>query len=124
MLTCSHCGQQNAEGTFVCRYCGAGLSRQPRAAHAPDYVPPHAAWSDQQPQPFAQVQPFPATPQPAGFRCPYCQSTYPPRIGSRISNDGWLVFALLLLFCAPLFWIGLLMKEEYRMCVNCGSKFG
>jgi hypothetical protein len=125
MLTCGHCGQQNAEGMFVCRYCGAGLSRSPRAAQVSDYVPPQPAWGGEQPQPFVQVQLYPAMhPQQAGFVCPYCRSTYPPQIASRISTDGWVVFGLLLFFCLPLFWIGLLMKEEYRVCVTCGSKFG
>jgi hypothetical protein len=45
-------------------------------------------------------------------------------IAKKISADGWLTFALLLFFCPPFFWIGLLMKEEYRICATCGTKFG
>ncbi len=40
----------------------------------------------------------------------------------RISVAGWIVFAVLLLFCFPLFWIGLLIKEEYRSCYECGVR--
>ena len=31
----------------------------------------------------------------------------------------WVVFALMLLFCFPLFWIGLLMKETHQICSQC-----
>ncbi len=123
MITCSYCGQQNAEGTLVCRYCGTGYSRRPQATQAAEYVPPQPLWGSAHAS--APVQPFAAMhPEHAGFRCPYCGSTYPPQIARRISTDGWVVFGLLLFFCLPLFWIGLLIKEEYRMCVTCGSKFG
>jgi lipopolysaccharide-induced tumor necrosis factor-alpha factor len=57
-----------------------------------------------------------------GFRCPYCGCTEPPLQSSDISAAGWVVFALMLLFCFPLFWIGLLIKEEYRRCVDCGAR--
>jgi hypothetical protein len=40
-------------------------------------------------------------------------------VATKISSEGWLAFILLLFFCAPLFWIGLLMKEEYRVCPVC-----
>lgn len=61
---------------------------------------------------------------PVGFRCPYCQSAYPPMVMQRISAGGWVVFAVMILFCLPLFWIGLLMKEDYRVCTSCGMKLG
>jgi hypothetical protein len=66
--------------------------------------------------------PFPAS----GFRCPFCQSTQPPLIRQNISTAGWVWFILLFgscigtLFC----WIGLLMKENYRVCGSCGIKLG
>ena len=58
------------------------------------------------------------------FKCPYCGSTESPTIKQQISTAGWVTFAVLLLFCLPLFWIGLLMKEDYRVCYDCGAKLG
>jgi len=33
-----------------------------------------------------------------------------------------VVFVVMLLFCWPLFFIGLLMKEEYQVCSDCGAR--
>jgi DNA-directed RNA polymerase subunit RPC12/RpoP len=57
-----------------------------------------------------------------GYRCPNCGSTYPPIAEKRISTEGWIVFCALLVFCLPLFWIGLLMKEELRVCPMCRAR--
>jgi len=57
-----------------------------------------------------------------GYRCPYCRSTARPYVRSQISPAGWVVFALMLFFCTPLFFIGLLMTEEYRECADCGMR--
>ncbi len=56
------------------------------------------------------------------FRCPQCMSTYPPRIERRISTAGWITFACLLVFFFPLFWIGLLIKEDAMICQTCNAK--
>jgi hypothetical protein len=61
---------------------------------------------------------------PRGFRCPYCQTTTPPQTREQISIAGWIVFAAMLFFCFPLFWIGLLMKETYHTCSGCGMRLG
>ena len=53
------------------------------------------------------------------YRCPYCGTNQPPFTVSKISSGGWIVFALMLLFCFPLFWIGLLMKETSQVCPQC-----
>ena len=58
------------------------------------------------------------------FRCPFCGSRDLPVTKSQISGAGWVVFVVMLLFCFPLFWIGLLIKEDYRVCHECGSKLG
>nr|AUN37236.1 hypothetical protein [uncultured bacterium] len=47
-----------------------------------------------------------------------------PRIERRISTAGWITFAVLLVFFFPLFWIGLLIKEDVPVCSNCLSKVG
>ena len=59
-----------------------------------------------------------------GFQCPYCASRDLPMTQSRISQGGWIVFALMILFCFPLFFIGLLMKEDFQVCSDCGIKLG
>jgi hypothetical protein len=59
-----------------------------------------------------------------GFRCPNCRSDEPPLIRKDISAAGWAVFVVMLLFCFPLFFIGLLMQEEYRVCRDCGVRLG
>jgi lipopolysaccharide-induced tumor necrosis factor-alpha factor len=56
------------------------------------------------------------------FRCPYCDSDEPPRVKSDISQAGWIVFALMVMFCLPLCFIGLLMKEEHEVCRDCGRQ--
>ena len=58
------------------------------------------------------------------FQCPYCQTAAPPVRDSRISTGGWVVFAILVFLCLPLCWIGLLMKEDYTTCRDCGIKLG
>ena len=53
------------------------------------------------------------------YRCPYCGTTLTPFTISKVSSGGWVVFALMLLFCFPLFWIGLLMKDNHQICSQC-----
>jgi hypothetical protein len=55
----------------------------------------------------------------APFHCRSCGYAGHAMIVQKISTAGWIVFALLLLFCLPLFWIGLLMKENRSQCPNC-----
>ncbi len=76
-----------------------------------NYQPAPLAYS--QPQQFAQV-----------FRCPNCMSSYPPRIERKISTAGWITFAALLVFFFPLFWIGLLIKEDVVTCQGCNTRIG
>jgi DNA-directed RNA polymerase subunit M/transcription elongation factor TFIIS len=58
------------------------------------------------------------------FECPECGSTYRPITRSEISQSGWIVFAVLLVFFFPLCFLGLLMKDEYRVCADCGRRLG
>ena len=58
------------------------------------------------------------------FRCPFCGSRAIPVRRAQISAAGWVVFVVMLLFCLPLFWLGLLITEEYRVCHDCGSRIG
>lgn len=122
MITCHNCGRVNDESTRICRYCGAVLERaaqQATSAQVRDYTPPPVG------QPgTAQAPPYVApygsqNLAGTGYRCPNCQTTLPPLAEKRISTEGWIVFAALLVFCLPLFWVGLLMKEELRVCPAC-----
>jgi hypothetical protein len=56
-----------------------------------------------------------------GFQCPYCRTTVPPVTRERVSQTGWIVMVVLIIACFPLFWIGLLIKEPYRVCRECGN---
>lgn len=127
MINCQNCGSPNPEVARICRYCGAhlqpgGRAQAPYAPPQSDYVPPWAA--DAPPAPVQPLTPtaHEAGPQPfvAGhFRCPHCGSTELPVVSRRISTAGWIVFFALLVFCFPLCFVGLFIKEEYRMCNWC-----
>ena len=125
-ITCRNCGQANADIARVCRYCGTQLQQAPTGYATPappppgSYVPPHSWQSGALHQSSPPVQPQPAPQLSAtNFRCPYCGTDAPPLVAQRISTAGWIVFAVLLVFCLPLFFIGLLIKEEYRQCSWC-----
>jgi uncharacterized paraquat-inducible protein A len=59
-----------------------------------------------------------------GYRCPYCRTRARPYRRSQISGAGWAIFIVMILFCLPLFWIGLLITEEYSVCSRCGARVG
>lgn len=59
-----------------------------------------------------------------GYRCPNCGTQNLPVITRRISTPGWVVFGLLLFFTIIFFWIGLLIREDVRICPVCGFRVG
>ena len=59
-----------------------------------------------------------------GYRCPFCRTRDRPHVSTQVSSAGWTVFVIMILFCWPLFFIGLLMTEEVRVCSECGMKLG
>ena len=113
-INCRGCGQPNADIARICRYCGAALhsNSQSSTYRPPDYAPPP-------PQTVTPLAPLAQPNTPENFRCPHCLSTEPPVIAKRIGAAGWVVFFALLIFCFPLCFIGLFIKEEYRMCSWC-----
>lgn len=125
---CQSCGQPNADIARHCRYCGnllqpahdatrTGYAEPPTPQGS--YTPSHD-WASSAPLPPAPpTYAVPQTQTGAAFRCPYCQATAPPVVGRRISTGGWIVFAALLVFCLPLCFFGLFIKEEYPMCSWC-----
>jgi RNA polymerase subunit RPABC4/transcription elongation factor Spt4 len=125
MMTCNNCDRVNDESARICRFCGKVLEHkqsQAYGAQVRDYTPPRTAPSGaaSAPQPLEAYSPPGVA--AGGYRCPHCGSTYPPIAEKRISTGGWVVFASLLVFCLPLFWIGLLMKEELRTCPMCRAR--
>ena len=58
------------------------------------------------------------------YHCPHCGSRYLPRMERRISTGGWVTFAILLVAFFPLFWIGLMIKEDIRICPVCEYRVG
>lgn len=55
----------------------------------------------------------------SSYRCPYCNSPYPPLSNRRISSGGWITFAVLVAIFFPIAWVGLLMQENYLRCSQC-----
>jgi LITAF-like zinc ribbon domain/zinc-ribbon domain len=127
MIPCHHCGQPNDATVRVCRYCGAGLAPQPQATEQPrssGYAPPPPyVWAHES-APLPAPQPYAPPQTTAGYRCPRCGAGYLPIVEKKISSDGWLIFVLLLFFCVPLCWIGLLIKQESRVCPVCHAQLG
>ena len=154
MIPCQNCGKLNSGETNFCRFCGTKFTvQQPMPDNPYDYSSPRPyAWKTDEFQ--TQTEPRPTVPidrvqpltepfnqanqnyRPAPlayqqpqqmrqpFRCPHCMSQYMPRMERRISTAGWITFAVLLVFFFPLFWIGLLIKEDVRVCQTCNSKIG
>lgn len=123
MTTCDNCGRVNDESARICRFCGTVLARRPSQASADvrDYAPPGAGSTNLASGPQS-VEPYSPPSATVGYRCPNCGSTYPPITEKRISAGGWIVFCALLIVCLPLFWIGLLMKEEISICPMCRAR--
>ena len=58
------------------------------------------------------------------YRWPHCMSQFLPKTERRISTAGWIVFAVLLVTFFPLFWVGLLIKEDVQTCPSCNTRLG
>ncbi len=74
-------------------------------------------------QPDLAMQPFQQQAVAGGYHCPQCHSRLMPRRERRISTGGWIVFGVLMLAFFPLFWIGLLIREDVSVCPVCNHKF-
>jgi ribosomal protein L40E len=131
-LICQNCSQPNPDVARICRYCGHAL-RPDSAPRPTDYAPPQGSytpshdWASSAPLPmpptYAVSQPAPLA-RAQEFRCPYCQTNAAPVLATRISVGGWIVFAALIVACLPLCFLGLFIKEEYRMCSWCRASLG
>lgn len=97
---------------------------KPRQVNQAQAFPPPMP---QMPMPMPMPHPQPLVQQQHhnlayNFHCPRCATTMPPRFDSRVSTGGWITFAALLIFFFPLFWIGLLIKENVRVCSVCNLR--
>jgi len=149
MIQCQNCGQVNTETSNFCRFCGTKfLPSQHQNGSGYEFAPPRPySWKTDEfqiseskaraPRTINQVQPLqpplpPPRPQPLvqqhpqniahGYLCPRCSSQLFPRFERKISTAGWIVFAVLLVTFFPLFWIGLLIKEDVRVCPVCNLR--
>jgi len=65
--------------------------------------------------------------EPMALKCPFCDHVGMPIVEKKMSETGWVIFVLLVIFCLPLCWIPFVTegtKEEIRKCANCGSRLG
>jgi hypothetical protein len=139
MIQCQNCGQGNAPESQFCRFCGTRFNvRQPLPPQGYEHGSPRPySWKTDEYQTQAEARPAPNTwhaPAPGAisamppqflsgnYRCPSCMSQYLPQIERRISTTGWIIFAVLLVVFFPLFWVGLLIKEEAHVCPSCKTR--
>ncbi|MGI8786576.1 MAG: LITAF-like zinc ribbon domain-containing protein [Pyrinomonadaceae bacterium] len=148
-MQCQNCGQLNNGASNFCRFCGTMFAQNQFAENNNyEYAPPRPySWktdefqiTDKKPSPknqqMSRVSPLPnpystnqpARPQPLvhqpnnmayGYRCPRCASQAFPTVRRRISTAGWITFAVLLATTGIFCWIGLLIKEDVRVCPVC-----
>jgi len=142
MSPCRNCGNINTPDAIFCRFCGTKLAvggPAPQMRQEPEFTMP-------EPRPYSWktdefttkneargTMPIIDSPPPghiqhahpqymASFRCPNCGSHIPPVIERKISTAGWVTFAILLVTVFPLFWIGLLIREDVPVCQVCKTK--
>ena len=153
MTQCYNCGQINSAQSNFCRFCGSHFNQAEKQTDYDNAPPRPYVWKTDefqiskakqrkteefrlneinsntapvQNQPFqtrhlAQTQ---SNWMAQNYQCPRCGSTLTPRFERKISNAGWIVFAVLMITFFPLFWIGLLIKEDARVCPICNLRVG
>jgi len=152
MIQCQNCGQVNTETSNFCRFCGTKfLPAQFSGGGNYEFETPRPyVWKTDEFQAsdnkarktkqINQVQPLSnsfavnQTPRPQplvhgqpqnmayAYRCRRCANQQTPRFERKVSTTGWIVFAVLLVVFFPLFWIGLLIKEDVQFCSVCSLK--
>jgi LITAF-like zinc ribbon protein len=135
MPFCTSCGADNGSGRF-CVKCGTPLPLAAESWRASSELNQGAAKVDDRPpayvppvfNPYQPPAPMARSPHnqfgAVGFKCPYCQTQSPPVLERKITTGGWILFAVLLLLCFPLCWMGLLIKEDQRVCSFCRLALG
>lgn len=64
----------------------------------------------------------PRTGRPRTFCCPFCLSTTRPLVRKRTSTAGWILLGALIVVFFPVCWLGLLLREKYHVCFDCGIR--
>ena len=112
---------------FFCQSCGnpirvsedhAGSAGHCKRCGKPITIP-LVANSEPPPVPLK----IPGIPHSKSPTCPVCGSRS-NFIETKISTAGWVTFTLLLIFTIVLFWVGFFLKDEYRVCGQCGHVLG
>lgn len=67
---------------------------------------------------------YPTSSVQQGFCCPYCHTNQPPIWKSEVSQIGWIVFAVLLVTTCVCCFIGLFIRDRYRICSQCKIRLG
>ncbi len=152
MIKCTGCGQTNDFGGNFCRFCGIQLVTSQNGNQQFVQHRPYAWKTDEFPvadkgrRPIPVIDPVrpgrhPSIPQNSqyyqqmaypkpgflvvqGYRCPRCNSQNLPYVKRQISTAGWITFAVLLATTGIFFWIGLLIREDVRVCPICQTKIG
>lgn len=143
MNICPNCGQSNASESRFCRFCGFQLPQSAGEIYSP---PRPYVWQTDEFEagirsesstaehragrtaidlgsPAAPIERSRAAAYPVGaYRCPRCGTNALPIIERRISPAGWITFAVLLVTTFIFFWIGLLLREDVRVCPVCGFR--
>ncbi len=152
MIQCQNCGQVNTATSNFCRFCGTKfLPAQFTGGDNYEFEPPRPyVWKTDELQTsesrarktkqINQVQPLDNSfagnqmprPQPLAYRqpqnmayasrCPRCANQQIARHERKVSTVGWIVFAVLMVVFFPLFWIGLLIKEDVQFCSVCNLR--
>lgn len=117
-FSCPHCTQRiQAPGTppppVVPTQKTMLASAETEPATPPPFVPP-SSHGPPPPTPamIARSQPW---------QCPVCSNTQ-PYFDTRVSQQGWIAFAVLLVLFFPICWLGLLQKEKFVVCGKCGAQ--
>jgi predicted RNA-binding Zn-ribbon protein involved in translation (DUF1610 family) len=107
-VPCRFCGESILPEARKCKHCGEMQDAEEREPERRSQRSSRRSDSDER----------------VGFACPFCRSQARPISRSKISTGGWIMFVLLLFFCWPICWVGILMKEDYRVCADCGMNLG
>ena len=147
MITCQNCGNTLSSESNFCRFCGTKFNmpqsrraRKTMISRRRGHMFGKRTNSRRRRKCVSGVAPTPSRRQAAIFqhsRWPISSRILPCRrsdartaaalifrgLERRISTAGWITFAVLLVLFFPLFWIGLLIKEDVRVCQVCNSRF-
>ena len=120
MFYCTACGAQNFEDRQTCSVCNTPRARYvtPEAVRSFD---PGAQTVIGEQAPLDRAYPnAPLYQAPQTSVCPRCHRATHFLQQEKVSTGGIIVFAVLILLCVPLCWVGLLIKDKYLVCSSCG----